>query len=75
MSTYDLESAKGGRTVVPGTTFSKCRAIWVGTAGDVNVMFASGKTAIYKNVSGRLDVEAIMVVVSGTTASDMTTME
>lgn len=71
---YNLESAKGGQVVVVGTEFTECRALWVGTAGDVNVQFAHGGSCIYSNVSGRLDVNAVNVLASGTTASNISTM-
>lgn len=70
--TYDLESGKGGVLVTPGTPFPKARALWVGGTGDVNVRFPEGGSAVFTNVSGLLPVEAVEVVASGTTATNIT---
>jgi hypothetical protein len=74
MAGTDKYVARGGVAVTPGTPFPKARALWVGTAGDVNVRFADGGTAIYNSVVGRLDVECIEVLSASTTASNITTM-
>lgn len=74
MSTYELETAKGGEAVTPDTPFTECRALWIGGAGDVEVRFASGGTAVYAGVSGVLPVNAVEVLSNGTTATDITTM-
>ena len=66
--------ARGGEEIVIGDAFRPCRGIWVGSVGDVNVEFTDGGSAIYKNVEGTLPVEAVRVLASGTTASDMTTL-
>ena len=75
MAGFDKYVARGGRVVTPGTPFPQCRALWVGTAGNVNVRFADGATAIFHNVSGRLDVEVVEVLSASTSASNITTME
>lgn len=74
MSTYQLETGKGGQEVTPGTPFPECRGLWVGTTGDVEVAFASGGSTIYKNVTGLLPVNAVNVLIAGTSASDITTL-
>ncbi len=75
MAGFDKYVARGGQAVTPGTPFPKCRALWVGGEGDVNVRFADGGTAIYSGVVGRLDVEAVEVLSASTTATNITTME
>lgn len=74
MNTHDLESAKGGQAVTPGTPFPRARALWVGTQGDVNVKFPGGQTAVYIGVQGLLPVECVEVLSASTTASDITTL-
>lgn len=74
MSSFDLETGKGGDEVTIGTPFPEARLLWVGTEGHVNVRFAQGGSAIYKNVRGLLPVNAVEVIASGTTASDITTL-
>lgn len=75
MNLDPIESGKFGRAVTPGTPFPKARALWVGNAGDVNVRFAAGGSAIYTNVYGQLNVVCVEVLASGTTATGITTLE
>lgn len=58
--------------VVEGTEFTCCRALYVGTAGDVTVVMKSGNTAEFTNVANGtiLPIRCIMVT-SATTASDI----
>ena len=74
MGTFDLETAKGGQAVTPGTPFPRARALWVGGQGNVNVRFTDGGTAVYTAVQGLLPVDCVEVLVSGTTASNITTL-
>lgn len=72
--TFQLETAKGGVEVTIGTPFPRARGLWVGSAGDVNVRFSNGGSAVYFNVQGQLNVECVEVLASGTTASNITTL-
>lgn len=69
---YDLQTGKGGAEVTPGVELKKARCLWVGTSGDVNVRFPEGGSAVFTNVVGMLPVDAVEVLASGTTASDIT---
>lgn len=74
MSTFNIETGRGGQVVVNGTPYPQARALWVGVLGDVHVRFPDGGSAIYTAVQGRLDVESVEVLVSGTTATNITTI-
>lgn len=47
------------------------RGIYVGTAGDVVLVSASGNKATFKAASGTLDVGGVRVDDTGTTANDI----
>lgn len=54
------------------TVFQICRAIYVGTTGDVAVRMPDGMTITFKTVPvGILPVQADMVMSTGTTAAEM----
>lgn len=67
-----ITSADGHVAVVNDAALGTCRALFVGTGGNVNVRVA-GATVLYKNVpSGAiLPVQASMVVGTSTTATDI----
>ena len=50
----DISSAKDGVAVTDGgsnsTTYEACRAVYVGTAGSLNVRWANGATGTLTNV-------------------------
>lgn len=48
-----------------------CRAIYVGTAGDLRVLTRDGQDVTYRNVSGTKVIRAVRIFASGTTASDL----
>lgn len=74
MSTFNIETGRGGEPVTVDTPYSKARALWVGGSGDVHVRFADGGDAIYSGVSGLLPVESVEVIGAGTTATLITTI-
>lgn len=74
MSTFNIESGRGGQVVVNGTPYPKARALWVGTAGDVHVRFPDGGTAVYTAVQGQLNVESVECLETTTTATNITTI-
>ena len=64
----------GAITPNDGTDLTQvCRAIWVGTGGDVALVSPSGGTATFKNVADGtlLPCRASRVKVTGTTATDI----
>lgn len=77
-----LMGASHALLIVPGDTGAAdladgaCDAIWVGVAGDVNVLHEKDAAPIlYKNVPvGRLDVRAIRIYATSTTATFMVAM-
>jgi hypothetical protein len=58
------DSPSGGQVVVVGTAFAQpCRALWVTTAGTIEVEFPGGATLSYSNVPvGRFVIAATKVV-------------
>jgi len=61
-------------TVTPSDTanFSRvCRALWVGTTGDVAAVREDGTAVVFKNASGWMPIRCIRVNATNTTASDM----
>lgn len=77
-----LMGASHALIITPGDTGAAdladgaCDAIWVGGAGDVNVLHEKDAAPIlYKNVPiGRLDVRALRIYATNTTATLMVAM-
>lgn len=69
-------TAVGGATVTAGEKLEPmARALWIGGAGNVSVLGPDGTTVTYTNVPvGQLNVQAVMVVASGTTATSIVAM-
>lgn len=72
---YDVSSAVQVVAVTPSnsTNFAECRALFVGTAGDVAVVARDGGVATLKNVANGtvLPIRAIRVNSTNTTATDI----
>lgn len=72
-----INSASGSRhaAVIPSNTvgFGQARALYVGTAGDVNVVDLDGVAAVYKNVASgsTLQIQCQRVNTTSTTATDI----
>jgi len=69
-----LSSASGAMVITNDVSFSKgrCRAIYVGTGGDISIVIG-GATVMLKNApsGGILPIEATKVNASGTTAENL----
>jgi hypothetical protein len=74
MSTFNLETGRGGQVVVNGTPYPVARALWVGTLGDVHVRFPDGGTAVYTAVQGLMPIESVECLATTTTATNITTI-
>lgn len=70
------EDITAGDTAASNFAGGVCRAIWVGGAGDVNVVYESGQTQIFKGAQAGIPLlaEAIRVNSTGTTATDLVAM-
>jgi len=64
---------EGGFPITPGTAFSQpCRAIWVGTTGNITLTTVAGQSITLTNVPvGLLNIGASAVASGGTTASGL----
>ena len=47
------------------------RGLWIGGAGNVNLITAGGETLTFANVSGVLPLRVVEVLTAGTTATDI----
>jgi len=69
------EVGTGSFAITPSdsVTYQPCRALWVGTTGNVALKHsAGGATALFSNVPvGWLDVQNVAVMATGTTAADI----
>lgn len=73
----DAGPAQGAVVVTPSdsTVLSHVtRALWVGTVGNVTVVMSGGQTVTFTNVQGLLPVSVSKVMLTGTTASNITAM-
>jgi len=72
---YNTNTAVGGAAVTPSdsTIIPYFRALYVGGAGDVAVMFANGTTATHVGVAAgsTLPVQGTKVLSTGTTATNI----
>lgn len=66
-------AATGGAVVVPHavTLLPVTRSLWIGTAGDIAVVFVDGTTVTHKVPVGVFPVQVVQVLASGTTAADI----
>jgi hypothetical protein len=66
---------EGAFAITPGTSFpvnTTCRAIYVGTAGNINLTTAAGQALVFNNVPvGVLPVSVSAVASGSTTASNL----
>jgi hypothetical protein len=70
----DTVSAHGAATVTPSdaTVLQNVRALFVGTAGNLNVKTADGQTVLFTNVgAGIFPVQVTQVLATSTTASNI----
>lgn len=78
MAIPSLFGAVDAEAVVPSDTDNlsrQCRAIWVGVAGNIAVVFENGNAVTFSNVPvGVLDVQAIRINATNTTATNMVAM-
>lgn len=68
----DAAPATGCAAVTPSdsTTFGVTRALWVGGAGTITVVFADGSTATFSGVGGvLLPFRVVKVMATNTTAT------
>lgn len=76
---FNRDAANGGRKLLAVTpndstalSGGPCRALWVGTAGNVAVIADGDSSAVtLVNVSGLVPIEARLVMSTNTTASDI----
>lgn len=80
MTAYDkVNTATGHADITPSDTARlepASRALFIGTGGNIRVVAVDGTTANYTNVPDAflLDVQAIQVLATGTTASGIVAM-
>lgn len=71
----DLDSPGAyAAAVMPSETVDltfACRALWVGTAGDIKVLTVGGDTVTFIGFSGWLPLRCARVFSTGTTASNI----
>lgn len=74
----DVACAYDARAVTPHDTTmltGTCRALYVGTTGNLSVLMASGTTATFANVAvGIFPIQVQRVNATGTTAANITAM-
>lgn len=71
----DAAPAHGALAVTPSDSTvldPHSRALWVGTAGDLNVIMLDGTTGFFKNATGWMMLEVTKVLATSTTASNIT---
>ena len=73
---FDTSSVTHAVTVTPNDVTglaTVCRAVFVGTSGNLSVLMANGSTAVFKNVSSGqlLPIQAARVNATNTTATDI----
>ena len=71
MSTLTFPAGNHAAIVI-NTPFDKCRAVYVGVAGDANIT-VGGESVVYKNLNAGqiLQVQAENVLTASTTATDL----
>ena len=69
-------TATGGHAVSADNSLIEpmARALWIGTQGNIAVEGPDGTTVTYTNVVGLLNVQAVRILSTGTTATGIVAM-